>query len=147
MPQPPTIGEIWRSIALPVPSIGASPSARGITGLSTRVWTDGSGPVAIAVSLGGFTITGTANVIGYGVFAGEDGWISSAEAGAADDPAAEHTYETTGTYRLGVATRWSASAVISGPGLVTPLTIDLGTAIVTNGRDYPVVQIRSRLVG
>jgi hypothetical protein len=145
--QPPTIGEIWRSIALPVPSIGASPSVRGITGLSTRVWTDGSGPVAIAVSLGGFTITGTANVTGYGVFAGEDGWISSAEAGAADDPAAEHTYETIGTYRLGVATRWSASAVISGPGLVTPLTIDLGTAIVTNGRDYPVVQIRSRLVG
>ena len=143
--QPPTIGEIWRSIALPAPSIGASPAARGITGLSTRVWTNGSAPVAIAVSLGGFTITGTASIVGYGVFAG-DGWIRSADAGTPDRPAAEHTYESTGTYRLGVATEWSAAAVIIGPGLATPLTIDLGTAIVTNGRDYPVVQVRSRLL-
>ena len=70
----------------------------------------------------------------------------STGAGTPDAPAAEHSYETTGTFRLGVATRWSASAVMTGPGLATPLTIDLGTAIVTNGRDYPVVQIRSRLL-
>ena len=144
--QPPTIGEIWRSIALPVPPIGASPATRGITGLSTRVWTDGAAPVAIAVSLGGFTITGTARVVEYGVFAGEGGWTPSPDAGASDAPAAEHTFETTGTYRLGVGTRWSAVAVINGPGLAAPLTIDLGRAIVTNGRDYPVVQIRARLV-
>jgi hypothetical protein len=145
LPQPPTIAEIWRSIGLPVPPIGASPSARGITGLPTRVWTEGAGPVAIAVSLGGFTITGTATIVGYGVFAG-DGWMHSTGAGTPDAPAGEHTYETTGTFRLGVATRWSAVAVISGPGLATPLTIDLGIAVVTNGRDYPVVQVRSRLL-
>ena len=72
--------------------------------------------------------------------------MHSTGAGTPDAPAAEHTYETTGTFRLGVATRWSASAVMTGPGLATPLTIDLGTAIVTNGRDYPVVQVRSRLL-
>jgi hypothetical protein len=66
--------------------------------------------------------------------------------GAAGDPAFAHTYETTGTYRLGVATLWTATAVMSGPGLTAPLTIDLGTAVVTNARDYPVVEIRSRLL-
>jgi len=36
--------------------------------------------------------------------------------------------------------------VLTGPGLATPLVINLGTALVTNGRDYPVVEIRSRLL-
>jgi hypothetical protein len=144
--QPPTIGEIWRSVGLPVPAIGVSPAARGITGLPTWVWTKGSAPVTVSVSLSGYTITGTARVVGYGAFAGEGGWVRSRVAGGPGDPASEHTYEKTGTYRLGVATLWSADAVITGFSLTTPVTIDLGTAVVTNGRDYPVIQIRSRLL-
>jgi hypothetical protein len=146
VPQPPTIGEIWRSVGLPVPTIGASPAARGITGLPTWVWTSGSAPVTVSVSLDGYTITGTARIIGYGVYSGEGGWVRTGVAGGPGDPASEHTYEKTGTYRLGVATLWSASAVMTGAGLTAPLAIDLGTAVVTNGRDYHVVQIRSRLL-
>ena len=145
--QPPTIGEVWRSVGLPAPTIGVSPQANGVTGLATWVWTGGSiNPVAVAVSLRGYTITGTARVTGYAVFPGVGGWQRSPDPGQPDDPAFVHTYEQTGTYRLGVATLWSANAVLSGPGLATPIAIDLGTAVVTNGRDYPVVQIRSRLL-
>jgi hypothetical protein len=144
--QPPTIGEIWRSVGLPIPAIGVSPTARGVTGLPTWVWTSGSAPVAVSVSLGGYTITGTARVVGFGAFSGEGNWVRSSVAGGPGDPASEHTYEKTGTYRLGVATLWSADAVMTGFGLATPLAIDLGTAVVTNARDYPVVQIRSRLL-
>ncbi|MDQ1466182.1 MAG: hypothetical protein QOH10_597 [Actinomycetota bacterium] len=144
--QPPTIGDIWRAVALPTPPIGVSPAAKGVTGLPTWVWTNGALPVGVAVGLGGYTVTGTARVVGYGVFAGDAGWVRSSVAGGPGDPAFAHVYETVGTYRLGVATLWSADAVMTGPGLAIPITIDLGTAVVTNGRDYPVVQIRSRLL-
>jgi hypothetical protein len=144
--QPPTIGEIWKSVGLPTPPVGVSPAVKGVTGLATWVWTNGSAPVGVAVSLSGYRVTGTARVIGYGVFPGEGGWVRSRVAGGPSDPAFAHTYEATGTYRLGVATLWSADAVMTGPGLTTPLTIDLGTAVVTNGRDYPVIEIRSRLL-
>jgi hypothetical protein len=144
--QPPTIGEIWDAARLPTPPVGASPDARGITGLPTWVWTNGSAPVAVGVTLDGYRVSGTARVVGYGVFSGEGGWVRSDSAGAPGDPAFAHTYETTGTFRLGVATLWTATAVMTGPGLAAPLTIDLGTAVVTNGRDYPVVEIRSRLL-
>jgi hypothetical protein len=146
LPQPPTIGEIWDAARLPTPLVGVSPPARGITGLPTWVWTTGSAPVAVGVALDGYRVTGVARVVGYGVYSGEGGWVRSDHAGAPGDPASAHTYETTGIYRLGVATLWTATAVMTGPGLTTPLTIDLGTAVVTNARDYPVVQIRSRLL-
>jgi hypothetical protein len=144
--QPPTIGEIWRSVGLPEPAIGVSPAARGVTGLPTWVWTKGSARVSLSVSLSGYSITGSAHVVGYGAYAGEGGWVRSRVAGGPGTPASEHTYEKTGTYRLGVATLWSADAVLTGFGLTAPVTIDLGTAVVTNARDYPVIQIRSRLV-
>jgi hypothetical protein len=144
--QPPTIGEIWKAVGLPVPAIGVSPAARGITGLPTWIWTGGAAPVAVSVTLSGFRITGTARVVGYGEFPGEGGWVRSRAGGSVDHPAFTHTYETARTFRLGVATLWSASAVLTGPGLVAPLTIELGTAVVTNGRDYPVVSVNTRLL-
>ena len=146
--QPPTVGELWRSVGLPAPAIGVSPATRGITGLPTWVWVNGAAtPVAVSLSLRGYSITGTASVVGYGVFTGDGGWIRRGRAGGPTDPAVTHIYEKTGTYRLGVATLWSAGAVITGPGITFPFTLDLGTALVTSGRDYPVIQIRSRLLG
>ena len=132
---------------MPTPPIGVSPAAKGITGLPTWVWTAGSAPVGVAVSLLGYRVTGTASIVGYGVFPGEGGWVRSATAGRAGDPAFAHVYEHTGIYRLGVATLWTATAVMTGPGLAAPVRINLGTAVVTNALDYPVAQIRSRLLG
>ncbi|HEY5013652.1 MAG TPA: hypothetical protein VIK61_13245, partial [Acidimicrobiia bacterium] len=112
----------------------------------TWIWTGGAAPVAVSVSLSGFRITGTARVVGYGEFPGEGGWFRSRAGGSVDHPAFTHTYETAGTYRLGVATLWSASAVLTGPGLAAPLAFELGTAVVTNGRDYAVVSVRTHLL-
>ena len=81
-----------------------SPETNGITGLPTWVWTSGSAPVGVSVTLLGYRVTGTARVVGYGVFPGEGGWVRSRVAGGPGDPAFAHTYETVGTYRLGVAT-------------------------------------------
>jgi hypothetical protein len=144
--QPPTIGEIWRAAGLAAPPIGTSPAARGVTGLATDVWTAGAGPVAVAVALDGYRVTGIARVEGYAVYTGDGEWVRVDHAGSAQAPALARTYETRGTYRLGVATLWSATAVMTGPGLAAPLAIDLGTAFVTNARDYPVVSIRSVLL-
>lgn len=146
VPQPPTIGEIWRAAGLPAPTIGTNPAVRGVTGLTTWVWTGGAAPVAVAVGLDGYRITGRAHVVGYGAFSGEGRWVRTASPGGPGDPAFTHTYERKGTYRLGVATIWNATAVMTGPGLTAPLSIDLGSALVTNGRDYPVVAVRSVLV-
>ncbi len=146
VPQPPTIGEIWRAVALAEPPLGVSPDGRGVTGLPTWVWTANAVPTTVAVTLDGYTISGTARVAGYAMFSGEGPWERSRVPGSADEPAVTHTYEKTGTYRVGVATIWTAAAQVTGPGITTPITIDLGTAIVTNGIDYPVVQVRSRLL-
>jgi len=145
VPQPPTIGEIWRAAGLAAPAIGTNPEVRGVTGLPTWVWTGSAAPVTVAVALDGYRITGRASVVGYGGYSGEGRWTRSDAPGDANDPAFTHTYETRGTYRLGVATIWNADAVMTGPGLATPLSIDLGSALVTNARDYPVVSVRSVL--
>ena len=58
-----------------------------------------------------------------------------------------HTYETKGQYTIRVATMWRGQFVMTGPGITTPLPVDLRTAQLTNTRAYPVVEIRSVLVG
>ncbi|HEX4490070.1 MAG TPA: hypothetical protein VH914_02600 [Acidimicrobiia bacterium] len=146
VPQPPTIGAVWRAIGLGAPPLGTSPAARGVTGLPTWIWTGAAAPAGVAVGLDGYRVAGTARVAGYAVYTGEGRWARVASAGTPDAPALTHTYEHRGTYRLGVATIWTASATMTGPGLGAPITIDLGAALVTNARDYPVVSIRSVLL-
>ena len=35
LPEPPTIGEVWRAIQLPIPVVGANPVSRGVKPFST----------------------------------------------------------------------------------------------------------------
>jgi hypothetical protein len=146
IPQPPTIGEVWRAVGLGAPPLGTSPAVRGVTGLPTWVWTAPAAPVGVAVTLDGYRVAGTARAEGYAVYTGDGDWVRVDGAGRPDDPALAHTYETRGVYRLGVATIWTATATMTGPGLAAPLTVDLGAALVTNARDYPVISVRSVLL-
>ena len=37
----PTVGDVWRAVALPRPVVGANPVSRGVTGLDTWLWSGG----------------------------------------------------------------------------------------------------------
>ena len=145
--QPPTIGEIWNAAAIPGPQIGVSPTTDGVTGLETWMWAaNPQTTVRVSVTLDGFTVTGTAQLVGYQFDFGDGGSTSSTIGGSEAQPAVRHTYETKGDYTLRVASLWRGEFVMTGPGLTTPLPVDLRTAQLTSTRPYRVVEIRSVLV-
>jgi hypothetical protein len=143
----PTIGAVWRAVALPRPVVGANPVSRGVTGLDTWLWSGGPAVVQVAATIGGFRITGTARVVGYR-FATDEGFLATTFAPGDDvHPAATHRFVRKGAHALSVSTVWQATVTLAGPGGVAPVPIDLDTAVLTATVDYPVVEVRSRLVG
>jgi hypothetical protein len=147
LPSPPTIGEVWNAVSLPAPQMQTSPVDRGVTGLETWFWVQSDMERQVAVTIDGYTVTGTARVIGYEIDTGDGAPVRAATPGTEQDPAVHHTYDTEGTYQVSVATRWRAEATMTAPGIATPITIDLGTAAIRTTRDYQVVEIRSQLTG
>ena len=75
---------------------------------------------------------------------GEGDLTESESGGSVDQPAVSHRYEAKGTYRVLVASVWSATVTMSGPGFVGRPTA-IGQAIITDAIDYPVVEVRSTL--
>ena len=92
--------------------------------------------VAVSVTLDGFTVTGTAQLVGYEFDFGEALRRRRRPAGSEAQPAVRHTYETKGDYTLRVASLWHGEFVMTGPGITTPLPVDLRTAQLTTTRDY-----------
>ena len=72
--------------------------------------------------------------------------MRSAGAGSPAAPAVTHVYETKGTYRVEVGTIWTATVAMTGPGLDARPT-SIGSAWLTVAADYPVIEVRSELVG
>lgn len=146
LPEPPTIGEVWRAIQLPLPIIGANPVSRGVTGLTTRLWSGGAQTALIAVTLRGFVVTGTARVVEYR-FATDEGYLGAGGPGSAPAPAFTHDFATKGAHALSVSSVWRATVTMTGPGVAVPIPIDINVAVLTATADYPVTEVRSRLVG
>ena len=143
----PTVGDVWRVVALPRPVVGANPVTRGVTGLDTWLWSGGPSVVQVAATIGAFRITGTARLVGYR-FATDDGFLGETVAPGDDaHPAAMHRFVRKGAHTLSVSTVWQATVTMIGPGGAAPVPIDLDTAVLTATVDYPVVEIRTRLVG
>jgi PKD domain len=148
LPQPPTLGEIWNAAALPAPEIGISPTVHGVTGLETWMWAANPRTVvSVSVTLDGFTVTGTARLAGYRFDFGDGAPVETTTGGSEQQPPARHTYETKGTYTIRVSSVWRGEFVMTGPGITTPLPVDLRTVQLTNTRGYEVVEVRSVLVG
>jgi hypothetical protein len=142
----PTVGDVWRAVALPRPIVGANPVTRGVTGLDTWLWSGGPTAVQVAATIGTFRITGTARLVGYR-FATDDGFLGETAAPGDDaNPAAIHRFAVKGAHTLSVSSVWHATVTMTGPGGATPVPIDLDTAVLTATIDYPVVEVRSRLV-
>ena len=143
-PQPPTIGEIWQTAGIPNPALGVSPADEGVTGLDTWVWTNGPDTIAINAAFNGWIVTGIATRTDY-AFDGGDGQLrSSAIGGSLTQPAFTYVFETKGERTLRIASRWTATLTMSGPGL-PPTPTSIGTATLTTGASYPIVEIRSIL--
>ncbi len=147
--QPPTIGEIWQTAAIPNPSLSISPPNEGVTGLDTWIWTSSPDTVTINATINGWSVTGIASRIGYALDgtdgADGDGQIRySAVGGSIEQPAFNVVFQTKGQRDLRIASRWTANLSMSGPGLPATPT-DLGTATLTTQTIYPVAEIRSSL--
>ena len=101
----------------------------------------------VAATIGAFRITGTARLVGYR-FATDDGFLGETVAPGDDaHPAAMHRFVRKGAHTLSVSTVWQATVTMIGPGGAAPVPIDLDTAVLTATVDYPVVEVRTRLVG
>jgi hypothetical protein len=147
LPDPPTIGDVWRAVALPRPIVGANPVSRGVTGLETRMWSGGAQTAVVAVTLGDIRVNGTARVVGYR-FATDEGYLgSSAVAGDPSNPVAAHRFTTKGAHSLSVSTVWQATVNMTGVGGTVSIPLDINTAVLTVTVAYPVSEVRSRLVG
>jgi hypothetical protein len=138
VPAVPTFGEAWNRAGLPAPAVTLDPATRGITGLDTRISTDGPTAVTIAATIRGYTITGTATLDHYEI---------SVDGGPPIDAGTGHyTFETKGTHTIAISAVWRGTATITGPGLPAALPlVDLGRATITSTRTYPVNEIRSVL--
>lgn len=146
LPTSPTVGDVWRAVALPRPVVGANPVSRGVTGLKTRLWAGGAQTAQVAVSIGAYRITGTARVVEFR-FSTDEGYSGASTApGDASNPAATHEFTRKGAHQLSVASVWRATVTLVGPGVTVPIPIDIDTAVLTATVDYPVVEVRSRLV-
>jgi hypothetical protein len=147
LPQPPTIGEIWDAASLPAPAIGISPTTQGVTGLETWLWANTTqSDVTVSAALNGFTVTGTAHIVGYSFDFGDGPPTETTEPGSEEHPAAFHTDETKGPYEVAVSTLWRGEFVMTGPEIANPLPVDLGTAQLTTRSDYRVIEIVPELV-
>jgi hypothetical protein len=138
LPAVPTLGEAWNRAQLPAPAVTLDPASRGITGLDTRISTQGPTTVVIAATIRGFTITGTATLDHYE--------ISVDGQPATNAGTGHYTFETKGNHTIAISAIWRGTAVLAGPGLPAPLpAVDLGTATITSTRTYAVNEIRSVL--
>jgi hypothetical protein len=143
----PTVGDVWRAVALPRPVVGANPVTRGVTGLDTWLWSGGPAVVQVVATIGAFRIAGTARVVGYR-FAADEGFLAeTAVPGNDAHPGAVHRFAHKGAHELSVSTVWQATVTMTGPGGAAPVPVELDTAVLTATVDYPVVEVRSRLVG
>ncbi len=143
---PPTIGEIWKQVAIPQPPLELSPPDEGVTGLDTWMWSTSPATITIDAAINGWTVTGVATRTAFVFDAGEgDGAaLRTADGGSLAHPALSHVYETKGTYTVEVAAIWTATVTMTGPGIVARRT-PIGTAWLTVSGDYPVVEVRSNL--
>jgi hypothetical protein len=146
LPESPTVGDVWRAVALPRPVVGVNPVSRGVTGLDTWLWSGGPRTAQVAVTIGGFRVTGIARVVEYRFFT-DEGYLGATSApGDASSPAATHRFAAKGPHFLSVASVWRATVTMIGPGGTVPIPIDIDAAVLTATVGYPVVEVRSRLV-
>jgi hypothetical protein len=138
VPAVPTLGEAWNSAGLPAPAVTLDPATRGITGLATHISTDGPETVAIAATIRGYTITGTATLDHYEISV--DGQTPT------DARRGDFTFDTKGDHAIAISAIWHGASRITGPDLPsgTP-PVDIGNAAITATRTYPVAEVRSVL--
>lgn len=144
-PAPPTGDQILKSKDLPLPGIGIDPQVRGLTGLQTWLWYEGAQTVHLSLSLAGYSVTASVRAVRFSWTSGDGGVYVVDLAGSEGSPAVRHIYQAKSTYRVGLQVAWAGSYTVTGLG--RHLRGPLGPVSVANSRRYPVVEVRSVLVG
>ena len=90
--------------------------------------------------------TGTARVVEYR-YSTDEGYLGAGGRGDEANPAATHDFVTKGAHSLSVSSVWRATVTMIGPGVTVPIPIDIDVAVLTATVAYPVVEVRSQLVG
>jgi hypothetical protein len=140
IPALPTIEDAWRAANLPTPTVALDPAQRGVTGLTTHISTGSARPLALAVRLGAYTMTGTANPVAHFLRVDDEQPRTFQSASPLDV-----MFETKGVHRIEIGTVWHAATAFAGPLLSRPLTADIGTATITATRTYTVTEVRAVL--
>ena len=152
-PAPPTAGDVWDHVSLPLPEIEFNPATAGVVQLPTWFWlgNDAAGADLTVgpVGLNGYSVTVTVHPVAYRWDFGDGGTVltnTSGEAGSASGASATHTYGHKGTFQVGVTVTWAGSYTFSGYNVVT--TASLGPVDQAESlRTYVVQEIRSVIVG
>lgn len=142
-PAPPTREELLDATPIPQPIIEANPSGRGLTGLESWFWAGDSGAVTAAVTLRGWTVSGTLTADSWTWTTGDGGRYEVSTPGSPEDPAVRHLWETKDTWSVTLEVSWSGSYTVSGFG--TTLVVDGLVAEDSTTVDYPVVEVRAVL--
>jgi hypothetical protein len=146
---PPSAADIWRSTDLFTPDVILDPVIRGLTGLETFMWYEGTMGETLEVGpLNGYAVTATIEPARFIWDMGDGVQIVSTTPGSAAEPAGTHVYTAPGVKPITHTVVWTGSAVITGPGLPGGgVTIDLGSAPLIVARDYDVIEVRTPVVG
>ena len=137
---PPTAAELQSAAPIPEPAILANPGGRGLTGLESRFWAAADGPVAVSVTIRGWSVTGTLAADEWTWTTGDGGRYESPIPGSAAVPAARHVYETKDTWPVSLEVSWSGSYTVSGFG--TSYTVTGLAAEGASTLDYEVIEVR-----
>lgn len=143
-PPPPTPAEVWGKVPLSTASIGVSPGEKGLTGLETRLWYEGSAQgVELRLSIRGYALVAKARPVLFAWNTGDGTTHSVSSPGSADAPALNHVYETKDDYTISLTTTWEGSYSFSGYGVSSGGS--LGAVTVSRTRPYHVIEVRGVL--
>jgi hypothetical protein len=143
---PPTPSQVWTQVPLPEPTFGVNPSTAGLTELPTWFWATGVGtPLFVSLSIGGYTVTATADPVTYTWYFGDGATATSESTGSESAPSVVHTYHSKGSYTVGLSVEYEGSYTFAGEdGSVSePLGTYQQAAVTTQ---YAVQEVRSVLV-
>ena len=144
----PEVAGAKKEETIPVPVVGISPRAEGLTGLITGLWHEGPTERSASINVAGETMTVTYRPTRFTWTMGDGSapiTRTPPEApGSEADWAAEHTYEKKGDFTIELEVVWEGSYTRTPPG-GAPETVSVPSITVTGSLDYHVIEVRSGL--
>lgn len=141
----PVAADIFRLEPIPAPKVRLNPDEKGLAGLVTWGWYEGPETVEVTVSLMGYRISAVAHPTSYRWSFGDGSTDTTVSPGSSSAPSVKHMYQSKGQYTVALATTWSGTYTYAGHGITGGGP--LGSVTMSGSMLYPVLEVRSVLVG